>query len=52
MQAGLDKISFNKLQIRLLVRPAQTMLNISFNFNKIFVIGTASGRPNTNTQPK
>jgi hypothetical protein len=45
MQVGLEKLRFSKLQSRALVRAGQTLLSISFNFNKIFSInsGPADG---------
>jgi hypothetical protein len=43
--------SFSQLQSQALVQAGQTLPGISFNFIKIFLISSGSGRWNANSQP-
>jgi hypothetical protein len=51
MQVGLDNLRLTKLQSQASVPAGQSMLGISFNFVKIFLISSGSGRLSTNSQP-
>jgi hypothetical protein len=51
MQVRLDKIGFSELQSQAIVQAGQTMLNISFDFIKIFLFSIGMGRRKSVSQP-